>query len=169
MDYVTWGLSSNPRSFQRSQIREFMPIYFLLILEFVSFWKRGLLSFNWLQSRPLFVWLCSSKMATDDQRDTTLLPNRAVVIGFSQNERDKLLVLYCLEVFENEEFTGSPFRLYKKDGRYVWENEELRLQEITLGSLIVFERKRTGNSSNHCYFENTITILVSNGLYVNYP
>lgn len=168
MDYVTWGLSSNPRSFQRSQIREFMLIYFLLILEFVSFWKRGLLSFNWLQSRPLFVWLCSSKMATDDQEDTTLRPNRAVVIGLSQYERDKSLV-YCLEVFENEEFTGSPFRLYTEDGGYVWENKQLRLQEITLGSLIVFERKRTGNSSNHCYLVNTKTILVSNGLYVNYP
>ena len=168
MDYVTLGLSSNPRSFQRSQIREFMPIYFLLILEFVSFWKRGLLSFNWLQSRPLFVSLCSSKMATDDQDDTTLPPNRAVVIGLSQYERDKSLV-YCLEVFENEEFTGSPFRLYKEDGGYVWENKQLRLQKITLGSFIVFERKRTGNSSNHCYLENTKTIWVSNGLYVNYP
>lgn len=167
MDYVTWGLSSNPRSFQRSQIREFMPIYFLLILEFVSFWKRGLLSFNWLQSRPLFVWLCSSKMATDDQDDTTL-PPRAVVIGLSQCERDKSLV-YCLEVFGKEEFTGSPFRLYKEKEGYVWENKQLRRQKITLGSLIVFERKRTGNSSNHCYLENTQTILVSNGLYVNYP
>ena len=168
MDYVTWGLSSNPRSFQRSQIREFMPIYFLLISEFVSFWKRGLLSFNWLQSRPLFVCLCSSKMATDGQDDLTLPPNRAVVIGLSQYERDVSLV-YCLEVFKDEKFTGSPFRLCKEDGDYVWDNTLLRFQKITLGSLIVFERTRTGNSSNHCYLKNERTILVSYGLYVNYP
>ena len=107
-------------------------------------------------------------MATDDQGNTTSPPNRAVVIGLSQYERDKSLV-YCLEVFENEEFTGSPFRLYNEDEGYVWENKDLRPQKITLGSLIVFEKKRTGNSSNHCYFENTKTIWVSNGLYVNYP
>ena len=92
-------------------------------------------------------------MATDGQ---------AVVIGLSKaHYREDTSIPYCLKVLGNGEVTGYPFRLHNEDGRYIWENEQLRHRSITQGSLITFKRPR-GGFINPCYTENTGKSLVSN-------
>ena len=93
-------------------------------------------------------------MATDGQ---------AVVIGLSKaHYREDTSIPYCLEVLGNGEVTGVPFRLHNEDGRYIWENEQLRHRSITQGSLIAFKRRPSWGSTNPCYTENTGKSLVSN-------
>ena len=104
-------------------------------------------------------------MATDGQGYQTFSPDegRAVVIGLSKaHYRKDTSLAYCLEVLENGEVTGFPFRLHNEDGRYIWENEQLRHRSITQGSLITFKRRPSWGSTNPCYTENTGKSLVSN-------
>lgn len=101
-------------------------------------------------------------MASDSHDYQMYSPDEgcAVVIGLSQaHHAGDTSLVYCLEVLENREVSGFPFRLLNEHERYIWKNEQIRGERIIQGSVITFNRK--------CYIENTGEILVSNGVYMD--
>ena len=87
---------------------------------------------------------------------STFPPNEelAVIISLGKaNDKGHTSVVYCLEVvgdLQNREFRilGKPFRLYNQHGRYIWCNQQLREERLTVGSIISY--MLTSKSSKYC-------------------
>ena len=101
-------------------------------------------------------------------KEAEVNPNRkhALVISLSRgHDRGDTSLVYCLKIdcdFEEEESVrvlGGPFRLYNNDGWYIWQNEDLRDNEIKVGSIISYQFVKAFRSRR--YLTNTGKKLVS--------
>lgn len=91
---------------------------------------------------------------------------RAVVIALTQgNNEGHTSLVYCLEVvgdFGSEQALGKPFRLHNRQGRYIWDNHQLREEGFKRGTLISFKTVQRFRCSIYSYRDNVGRTLVSN-------
>ena len=86
----------------------------------------------------------------------------AVVIAIGKgHDSGGTSTVYCLNLsLDNFRLKGNPIRLLDINGKYLWNNDRLRAEDIHVKSIVIFSKLCT-------YVENTGKIMVSAG-FISY-
>ena len=104
-----------------------------------------------------------------DDDDSPNIILKCVILATSKaNSHGQTSIIYASKLSKDDAIEGNPFRVYNRQGRYIWDNRELMKYRIRVGSVLkyvefggiaVYRAKHQSSNGRFASFPTTVKKL----------